>query len=166
MILTLIFIALIVAAIVVGVILNHIDCDDELYIALDVTSFLVGLVGTLICGIWCIAVNAPHYANTERYSIQETVKLYENEKSILLSFHTIHEGTSTELTSDITLETISTNQYYQRVNDYNTKIKDFKVTCMAHKNRRKDPWLSWFESSAWDIVTESYLDSLEYTQGK
>ena len=166
MILTLIFIALLVASIVVGIILNHVDCDDEFYIGLDITSFFVGIIGSLVCGIWCIAVNAPHYANTERYKIQETVKLYENEKSILLSFHTIHEGTSTELTSDLTLETISTNQYYQRVNDYNTKIKDFKVNCMAHKNRRKDPWLSWFESNAWDVVTESYLDSLSYTQGK
>ena len=37
---------------------------------------------------------------------------------------------------------------------------------MAHKNRRKDPWLSWFESKAWDVVTEEYLDNLSYTQGK
>ena len=166
MILTFVFLALIVASIVLAILYTKRDWDDDLIVGLDITGFLTGVIGSLICGIWCICVNAPHYANTERYNIQETVKLYENEKNILLSFHTIHEGTSTQLTSDITLETISTNQYYQRVNDYNTKIKDFKVNCMAHKNRRKDPWLSWFESNAWDIVTESYLDSLEYTQGK
>ena len=168
MILTIIFLTILVAAIV-GVIVScklELDMDDNPVPTLSLVGGMIGVVGSLICGIWCLVINAPHYANTERYKIQETVKLYENEKAILLSFHTLNEGNSTTLTSDITLETISTNQYYQRVNDYNTKICDFKVDCMAHKNRRKDPWLSWFESSAWDIVTESYLDSLEYTQGK
>lgn len=166
MILTIIFLTILVAAIVLIVVGVRQDWDDELGIAGIVTSTGIGVIGSLICGIWCLVVNAPHYANTERYKIQETVKLYENEKNILLSFHTLNEGNSTTLTSDITLETISTNQYYQRVNDYNVKIKDFKVDCMAHKNRRKDPWLSWFESSGWDVVTEEYLDNLSYTQGK
>ena len=168
MILTIIFLTLLVAAIVAAIvsIKLELDMDDNPVPTLSLAGGMIGLIGSLICGIWCICVNAPHYANTERYSIQETVKLYENEKAILLSFHTLNENNSTQLTSDITLETISTNQYYQRVNDYNLKIKDFKVNCMAHKNRRKDPWLSWFESSAWDVVTEEYLDNLSYTQGK
>lgn len=166
MILTIIFLTILVAAIVLIILGVKLDWDDELYVTGTIVGSFIGLIGSLICGIWCLVVNAPHYANTERYAIQETVKLYENEKNILLSFHTLNEGTSTQLTSDITLETISTNQYYQRVNDYNVKIKSFKVDCMAHKNRRKDPWLSWFESKAWDVVTEEYLDNLSYTQGK
>lgn len=166
MILTIIFLTILVAAIVLIILGIKLDWDEELFVAGTVVGSFIGLVGSLICGIWCLVVNAPHYANTERYNIQETVKLYENEKNILLSFHTLNEGNSTTLTSDITLETISTNQYYQRVNEYNFKIKSFKVDCMAHKNRRKDPWLSWFESNAWDVVTEEYLDNLSYTQGK
>lgn len=166
MILTIIFLTILVACIVLIVLGVKLDWDDEAAVACTVVGTGIGVIGSLICGIWCLVVNAPHYAKTERYAIQETVKLYENEKAILLSFHTLNEGNSTTLTSDITLETISTNQYYQRVNDYNTKICKFKVDCMAHKNRRKDPWLSWFESSAWDVVTEEYLDNLSYTQGK
>ena len=166
MILTIIFLTILVAAIVLIILGVKLDWDDEGAITGIVICSGVGVIGSLICGIWCLVVNAPHYAKTERYAIQETVKLYENEKAILLSFHTLNEGNSTQLTSDITLETISTNQYYQRVNDYNTKIKSFKVDCMAHKNRRDDPWLRWFESNAWDVVTEEYLDNLSYTQGK
>ena len=168
MILTIIFLSLLVAAIV-GVIIScklELDMEDNPVPTISVVAGIPGVIGSLICGIWCLVVNAPHYAKTEQYKIQETVKLYENEKAVLLSFHTLTEETSTALTSDITLETISTNQYYKRVSEYNTKICNFKVDCMAHKNRRKDPWLSWFESSAWDVVTEEYLDSLEYTQGK
>ena len=127
---------------------------------------LVGLVGSAITGIWCITVNLPLSVENERYKLQETLKLYENEHQILLSFHTVHEGTSTEFTSDITLETISTTQYYARVDKYNNSLFKFKTDTMSHKFRRANPWTSWFESEAWDAITREMLDNLTYTTGK
>lgn len=141
------------------------DWDED---AVYVPGFLavVGFIGALITGLWCITVNLPLAVENERYKLQETLKLYENEHQLLLSFHTVHEGTTTEFTSDITLETISTNQYYMRVDNYNDKIFKFKTDTMSHKFRRANPWTSWFESAAWDKITEEMLENLTYTTGK
>ena len=166
MILTLIFIAILVISFVF-IILTHVFDWDYESLYLFGSGAVLGLFGTLICGIWAIVVNTPTYAMTEEYELRETVKLYQNEKEILESFHLISDGNNkTEFTSDITLEVISTSQYYERVSNYNTKIFKFKTDTMGHKYRRKNPWLNWFESSAWDFVTEEYLENLTYTIGK
>ena len=165
MILTLLFVGLSVAFIV-GLILACIFDWDELAFAGICFPGVAVLLGAIICGVWTIAVNVPSFAKTEEYKLKETVKLFQNQREIIESFHLVNEGNKTEFTSDITLETVSTTQYYQKVEDYNTKIFDFKTNCIAHKNRRSNPWLSWFESAAWDVITEEYLENLTYTIGK
>ena len=138
--------------------------DDALFLPCGL--FLVGLLCGIISGVWCAWVNFPTYVANEQYKITEQYKLCENEKTVLLSFHTLNEGTTTQLTSDITLETISTNDYYVRVNEYNEKIYKFKINVMNHKNYRANPWTNWFESAAWDAITLEMLDNLSYTTGK
>lgn len=127
---------------------------------------VVGFVGVLITGIWCISVNFPVSVENEKYELAEKFKLYENEKNILLSYHKLNEGSSTELTSDITFETISTDAYYERVSSYNEKIYKFKIDVVDHKNRKANPCFNWFESAAWDTITYEMLDNLSYTTGK
>ncbi len=165
MILTLLFVGLSIAFIV-GFILSCIFDWDELVLGVICFPGAVVLLGAIICGIWTITVNIPSHAKTEEYKLKETVKLFQNQREIIESFHLVNEGTKTEFTSDITFETVSTTQYYQKVEDYNTKIFDFKTDCVAHKNRRSNPWLNWFESAAWDVITEEYLENLTYTIGK
>lgn len=127
---------------------------------------LATFVGVLVTGMWCISVNFPVSVENEKYELAEKFKLYENEKNILLSYHKLNEGSSTELTSDITFETISTDAYYERVSSYNEKIYKFKIDVVDHKNRRANPCFNWFESAAWDTITYEMLDSLSYTTGK
>lgn len=165
MILTLLLAGLSIAFIVGLIIALRFDCDD-LTLAGICFPGSIALLGAIVCGIWTIKVNVPSFAKTEEYKLKETVKLFQNQREIIESFHLVNEGNKTEFTSDITLETVSTTQYYQKVEDYNTKIFDFKTDCIAHKNRRSNPWLSWFESAAWDAITEEYLENLTYTIGK
>ena len=165
MILTLLLIGLTIAFIVGLIIAIRLDCDEEILAFICFPGAVV-LLGAIVCGIWSITINAPSFAKTEEYKLKETVKLFQNQREIIESFHLVNEGNKTEFTSDITLETVSTTQYYQKVEDYNTKIFDFKTNCIAHKNRRSNPWLSWFESAAWDVITEEYLENLTYTIGK
>ena len=127
---------------------------------------LVGFVGVLVTGLWCASVNFPVSVENEKYELAEKFKLYENEKNILLSYHKLNEGSATELTSDITFETISTDAYYERVSSYNEKIYKFKIDVVDHKNRRANPCFNWFESAAWDTITYEMLDNLSYTIGK
>lgn len=166
MIITLIFICIFIISLVL-LIFAIVKCwDEDIYPYIFGTTCFIGLLGSLICGIWVIVVNVNSYVMAEEYRLKETVKLYQNEKDVLESFHLITEDNKTEFTSDITLEVISTSQYYERVSNYNTKIFEFKTETMAHKYRRTNPWVNWFESPAWDFVTEEYLDNLTYTIGK
>lgn len=141
------------------------DTRDKLNI---VSGFLiiVGVIGLLATVPMAIIVNNPTYVANELYSLKEKVKLYENEKTILLSYHVISDKNQTALTSDLTLETISTDAYWAKVTTYNEKIYDFKVDCIEHKNNRRNFWIGLFESAAWDSISEEYLESLTYTVGK
>lgn len=141
------------------------DTRDKLNI---VNGFLiiVGVIGLLAVVPMVITVNNPTYVANELYSLKEKVKLYENEKTILLSYHVINDKNQTALTSDITLETISTDAYWAKITEYNEKIYDFKVDCIEHKNNRRNFWIGLFESAAWDSISEEYLESLTYTIGK
>lgn len=164
MIIVLIFIGLIVLSFILLCIGVNVGWDDE-WNTFICGIFCFSIVGCITAGLWCIVVNTPLYVKNETYELQEKFKLYENEKDLLLSFHPLNEN-STTMTSDKTLEIISTNDYYVRVTEYNKKIYDFKVNVVGHKNRRNSPWTSWFESSAWDVITTEMLDSLTYTTGK
>ena len=154
----------VVGAILLGLSLGR-GWDEEINVFF---SFVVciGFTAALVTGLWCIAVNFPVNVANEKYTLAEKFKLLDNKKEILLSFHKLSDGTSTELTSDITFETISTNDYYERVSLYNEEIYKFKVDVVGHKNRRASPIFNWFESAAWDTITYEMLDSLSYTTGK
>ena len=168
MILTLIFIGIFVIFLVLMILAIIFDIGDR-----EVTGPIfgaimgIGLIGTLITGGMCLAVNQPAYAKSEEYSLKEKIKLYKNEKAVLESYHVITDDTGkTTFTSDITFETVSTSKYYEMVDKYNTKVYDFKTSCMTHKYNRDNPWLCWFESAAWNSISEEMLDELSYTVGK
>ena len=166
MILVLIFIGVFVLNVILTIIAHITDWDEEMF-AIPVGVGFFALLGCIVTGIWCIVVNTPHYAKTEEYAIQEKIKLYQNEKDILESFHLVTDDSGkTTFTSDITIEQISTVQYYERVEKYNKKIYDFKVSVYGHTYRRHDPWLNWFESAAWDTVNPEIVENLGYTTGK
>lgn len=128
-------------------------------------SGFVGFVA-LICGIICITHNNQAYINSEIYDYQERIKLYRNEKNILESYHLITEGGKTTFTSDITIEKLSTADYYAKVENYNTKIYSFKVNIKTQQYNYHNSWTSWFISPACFSVSDEVLESLTYTIGK
>ena len=168
MILTLIFIGLFVVFTALTILICVFDWGDP-EIGGPITGVIagVGLLGTLITGGMCLAVNQPAYARSEEYRIKEKIKLYKNEKAVLESYHLLTEDNGkTTFTSDITFEKLETKDYYKKVENYNDKVFDFKTDCMNHKYNMDNPWLNWFESAAWNSVSEEMLDELSYTIGK
>ena len=109
MILTLIFIGVFIvflALMILAIIFDIGDC--EVTGPIFGTIMGIGLIGTLITGGMCLAVNQPAYAKSEEYRIKEKIKLYKNEKAVLESYHVITDDTGkTTFTSDIRLLTTS-----------------------------------------------------------
>ena len=166
MIIILIAIALFVLPLIFAVVGIFRRWEEELLCACGGCSLFFLLLG-LVPGIWCMVVNQESFAKTEEYSIQERIKLYQNEKIVLESYHLINDNnTKTSFTSDITFETISTEHYYEMIKNYNSKVYDLKTNIMCHKNKRTNPWVNWFESAAWDHISEEELNALTYTVGK
>ena len=168
MILTLIFIGIFVIFTALTILIFVFDWGEpEIGGSFTGVAAGLGLLGVLITGGMCLAVNQPAYAKSEEYRIKEKIKLYKNEKAVLESYHIITDDTGkTTFTSDITFETVSTSKYYEMVDKYNMKVYDFKTSCMTHKYNRDNPWLNWFESAAWNSISEEMLDELSYTIGK
>lgn len=168
MILTLIFIGIFVIFLALMILAIIFDIgDSEITGPLFGVIMGIGFIGTLITGGMCLAVNQPAYAKSEEYRIKEKIKLYQNEKVVLESYHLLTEDNGkTTFTSDITFEKLETKDYYKKVENYNDKVYEFKTDCMNHKYNMDNPWLNWFESAAWNSVSEEMLDELSYTVGK
>ena len=168
MIIMIIFIALFVLAIT-GLILwvTVFDgyTDDEFSIVCWVVMIFGGLA-MIGCGIACIAINEPSNVKAKEYELAEKINLYDYDKQILESYHLVNDGDKTSFTSDITLEVVSTARYYEMVRDYNTKVYDFKCKVKSKQYKRDNPWISWFNSKAYQSVSDEMLAQLEYTPGK
>ena len=140
-------------------------CDDD--------AEFVGIIATVIFGlillgssIACSVANNKYEIEVQKYALQEELKLYQNERHILESYHLVHEGEKTTFTSDITLEVISTSEYYSKVSEYNEKIYKYKKDIKSHQLYKDNPWINWFISPAYRSVTDEELDQLIYTIGK
>lgn len=144
---------------------GHIEWEDDAEIAGIVCTVIFG-TGLLISGIACLVVNNKYEVEVEKYALQEELKLYQNERRILESYHLVHEGEKTTFTSDITLEVISTSEYYSKVSEYNEKIYKYKKDIKSHQLHKNNPWINWFISPAYRSVTDEELDALTYTIGK
>lgn len=169
MILELIFIGIFVILIALGIVLvkvfNYYG-DDPGPMACWIIGPISGFIA-LICGIVCIVHSNPSYAQSVGYAYREKVNKLKNEKAVLESYHLLTEDNGkTTFTSDITFEKLETKDYYKKVENYNDKVFDFKTDCMNHKYNMDNPWLNWFESAAWNSVSEEMLDELSYTIGK
>lgn len=165
MIIMLIIIALVVLPLILAIIALILQ-DEEIACGCGGCSLFFLVLG-LFPTILCIVVNQDSFAKTEEYSIREKMKLYQNEKTVIESYHLITDNSAkTSFTSDITFETISTERYYEMVKEYNTQIYNMKTNIISHKNKRTNPWTNWFESAAWDNISEEEIDALTYTIGK
>lgn len=139
-------------------------CQDE-------NSTIAGGVLLGFGGIACIAlaivtivVNACPEVQLNEW--EENVVYLQNEKAKLESFKLVTDGTKTEFTSDITFETVSTNKYYEMVNDYNKEVRSFKVEMKNGKALRKNPWVNCLSWKAYEMFDLTLLDNLEYSIGK
>ncbi len=137
------------------------DCDEAGMVGTGVFGFAL-----LVAGVWCLIANNKYMTESTNYEIHEQIKLYQNERRILESYHLINDGNKSTFTSDITLEVISTADYYSKINEYNDKIFDFKVDINNYKLCRKNKWINWFMSPAYESIPIEELDALTYTIGK
>lgn len=167
MIIMIILIALTVLTIAGGVIYLATDGDEEvgaMFLGIVSGPLLLALI---ICGAVCIGVNQPASVATKEYELAERMRLYAFDKQILESYHPITDGSNkTEFTSDITLDVVSTTQYYQMVKDYNSELYEFKCEVKSAQYNKSNPWISWFVSDGYASVSDEMLASLEYTIGK
>lgn len=120
----------------------------------------------LVAGVWCLIANNKYMIESTNYEIHEQIKLYQNERRILESYHLVNDGNKSTFTSDITLEVISTADYYSKINEYNNKIFNFKININNYKLCRKNKWINWFMSPAYESISVEELDALTYTIGK
>ena len=155
--------ALAVTLMLLGVI--EVCTDEQPFIGICVACGL-SAVALLLCGITCIANSQPSNIATCEYTLAEKIKLYENEKHVIESYHPGTDGARTTFTSDITFEAISTADYYAMVREYNKTIFDFKVEVVDAQRSLSNPWVNWFVNPGYASVTAEDLESLEYTVGR
>ena len=137
--------------------------DDEPFM---IAFTFLGILPVMVCSFLCIFANSRVLVQSKEYELQEKIKLFENDKRIIESYHPIAEQNSDKLTSDITFEVISTSEYYKKVSEYNTNVYDFKVDVKTHQFRRQNAWISWFFNKGWLSVNDETLNNLTYTVGK
>lgn len=150
-------------ALIFGLVLHK---SDEPPFAITVSVAFVSFLVLSGCGIRCIYINEPTRVATLKYQLKETIKLYEFDKKILESYHPINEEIGDKLTNDITFEVVATNEYYKMVKDYNSKVYEFKCDVKSHQYDRNNPWVSWFCSPAYSVITDEMLENLEYSVGR
>lgn len=169
MIVMIIFLVLLLIPIVLTILTKFevIEWDEEVAYPILVTFISILALADIIGGGVAIAHNTPSYIKGKEYKYQEQIKLYQNDKLLLESYHLVTEDNGkTTFTSDVTFETLSTVEYYKKVEKYNKDIYDFKVDIKQQQYDYSNPWISWFISPACFSVTDETLDSLTYTIGK
>lgn len=120
----------------------------------------------IVCSVFCLVNNNSANVETAKYDLSQKVELLKNERYIIDSFHAINDGKSTTFTSDITLEVITTADYYKMVNEYNLKVYDFKTSINTQKVYRKNVWFSWFVNPACLSISDETLNNLSFTIGR
>lgn len=142
-------------------------CDgDEISIGVGCGTAVVGLLALITCGTIIAVANNTAYIKTKEYKYSEQIKLFKNNKTLLESYHLVTDGNKTEFTSDITFEKLSTEAYYNKVEEYNKEVYDFKIDIKGCQYNRHNPWINWLVCPAAYSVTDETLDSLTYTIGK
>jgi ABC-type transport system involved in multi-copper enzyme maturation permease subunit len=122
---------------------------------------------SLICCLIIIAVaNNTSYIKSNEYKYSEKIKLFKNNKTLLESYKLVTDDSKVEFTSNITFEKLSTEDYYNKVAEYNKEVYDFKVSIKEHQYNRNNLWINWLVCPAAYSVTDETLDSLTYTIGK
>lgn len=140
--------------------------EDGVFIGTLIPTILA-IGASVICGGICIGVNQPSAIASTGYALNERVNLFRAEKETLESFRPVTDGSGkTGFTSDITFETLSTEAYYEKVNDYNKKVYKFKCEVKGNQFAKDNPWVSWFVSAGYKAVSDWALDQLEYTPGR
>lgn len=164
MVIIIILIAIVVIGVVWGVLDGKYNYGDNVPV-LGVLSGVCFAV-LLALSIMSIIVHSPTFVLKTQYEITETISLLQSKKTILESYHLVVEGDNTVFTSNITLEVVSTAEYYQMVNDYNKEAYDFKVDIKEKQLYAKDVWVNWLCCPACLSVSDETLNSLTYTTGK
>ena len=141
---------------------------DEISIAAGGIVGGTAVLGLVLCGILCLMANNPAYIKSEEYKLSEKVKLFQNNKTLLESYHLVTDDNGkTVFTSDFTIEMLSTAEYYQAVENYNTEIYEFKTKIKTEQfDRLYNPWINWMVCPACFSVSDETLDSLAYSIGK
>ena len=139
---------------------------DETSLGTGIGISSISLFGLIFCGIIIAIANNTAYIKTKEYEYSEQIKLFKNNKTLLESYNLVTDGNKTEFTSDITFEKLSTEAYYDKVEEYNKEVYDFKIGIKEYQYNRHNPWINWFTCPAAYSVTDETLDSLTYTIGK
>ena len=157
----------------VGLVFLILGCKEKFHTSegdetsMFIGGILIGINGLFLCVCGIIAIIANACPQIQLNEWEEKIVFLQNDKEKLESYHLVTDDNGkTTFTSDITLETISTNKYYEMVDNYNKEVKDFKIDMRNGKVLRKNIWINCFTWAAYESFDLTLLDSLEYTTGK
>ena len=159
------FVGGIVGAILVDLYVYN-GCDNEEILGLCIGGFVVFGIAFAICGTVSLCVNVCPEAKIIEWETH--VEYLQNEKEVLENVKPVinSDGEVTGLTSDVYLHFDNPAEYYNAINEHNKAVEKFIVDIKQGANFRKNIWIGWFWSSAYEMFDQSKLDNLTYSKGK
>lgn len=144
MLITIIFITILIASIVVIIISEKKDIFDDDHFGLTIptlTGLIVGICGIFGCSLSIIIAQNSLYKRKTRNSLEQKIVSLNATKTMIMK--NVDDKSIVEITN------------------YNTKVAEFKENIANQKMCRKNLWINWFTSSIYDEYTGNELEYIE-----